>query len=54
MAERSPEVDLGDAYINDMTVVDTGRGGRALLVMSSDGEKTPGSVRGLLDPQAGA
>jgi hypothetical protein len=45
MLERSPELSFGDAYVNDMEVIPVGKDERALLVMVSDGEKTPGSVR---------
>lgn len=44
--EQSPELGLGDAYLNAFEVVVLGSGGeRALVVVSSDGPTTPGSVR---------
>lgn len=44
--EHSPELGLGDAYINAFEVVALGSGGeRALIVVSSDGKATAGSVR---------
>ncbi|HPC82940.1 MAG TPA: VCBS repeat-containing protein [Thermoanaerobaculaceae bacterium] len=44
--EQSPELDLGDAYINAFAMVPIGtKGERALVVMSSDGPATAGSVR---------
>lgn len=44
--EQSPELGLGDAYLNAFEVVALGNGSeRALVVVSSDGPTTPGSVR---------
>ncbi len=44
--EQSPELGLGDAYLNAFEVVGLGKGSeRALVVVSSDGPTTPGSVR---------
>lgn len=44
--EQSPELNLGDAYINALAVVPlAGKGVRAVVVVSSDGPSTPGTVR---------
>lgn len=44
--EHSPELQLGDPYINAFGVVPIGsKGERALVVVSADGPTTPGSVR---------
>lgn len=44
--EQSPELALGEVYINALAVVETGKKGqRALVIMSSDGPSVPGSVR---------
>jgi hypothetical protein len=45
MREKSPELDFGDAYINAIKVVALANGDRAMVVMTSDGSKTAGSVR---------
>jgi hypothetical protein len=46
LLESSPELTFGDAYINALTVMPVGSSGeRALVVESSDGKATPGSVR---------
>ncbi|MBP7798293.1 MAG: VCBS repeat-containing protein [Thermoanaerobaculaceae bacterium] len=44
--EYSPELDFGDAYINALAVAAPGSGSeRMLIVVSSDGKSTAGSVR---------
>lgn len=49
LRERSPELTFGDSYINALTVMPIGTSGeRALIVESSDGKATPGSVRAFM------
>jgi hypothetical protein len=44
--EHSPELKLGDPYLNAFGMVPIGsKGERALVVVSADGPTTPGSVR---------
>ena len=48
LRERPPELAFGDAYINALAVVEScwlKQGERALVIESSDGKATPGSVR---------
>lgn len=43
--ERAAELEFGDAYINDFALVPLAGGSKGLVVMSSDGRTTPGSLR---------
>lgn len=49
LREHSPELTFGDVYINALTVMPVGSSGeRALVVQSSDGKASPGSVRAFM------